>query len=176
MKHTLKIQNAILLLSILFTSCTSCKKPIVGSSYKQGYYFYCKVNGQIFNPKYTTGLGTESIATKLLQNDSIFQINAIADNDLERVGFALFPNEVITVKNYALLKNGHAPGVGFYDKDLGTDRYETDSTFMGSISFSIIDKSKQLAEGTFSFTAYNATTHDTAHVTDGKFSLFYKIH
>jgi len=173
-QKTKPISKLVILVVALLSSCSSCKKTDPPVSFNPGYHFYCKVDGVVFNPEYETGIGTETIRTKLLFGDSVLSISA--DKLLENVRFSIWTGNTIQIGTHSLFPSLNKINIGIYDKN-STDLIEltTDSTHTGYINITQLDKTNKLVAGDFEFDAYNATTNDTVHITEGKFNLYYKL-
>lgn len=172
MKHNIKIQNAILVLSILFTSCTSCKKTIE-NPYKKGYYFYCKVDGKDFIQAKKTGIGGSALQYAYF-NDTSISIGSLSEHfeDITIASKYSSLNQSYYLNNKFIGANQNSAKYKRLDGSL--DDVSTDSLHTGTMTITLLDTKNKIIEGNFSFKAINYSLQDSINITDGKFSLIYE--
>ncbi|MEJ7676393.1 MAG: DUF6252 family protein [Segetibacter sp.] len=95
-----------------------------------------------------------------------------ANRGYEVVTIGIISNPRITNKKYIL--NQVISSAGTYKNSTTVnDRYFTDSLRTGELNISLIDSSKKIIRGTFSFQAYNPVQNKTINITEGQFRLQY---
>lgn len=134
-------------------------------------YFYCKIDGKEFNPKYETDFGYRSIDARLEFNETSLLVSADGGDQ----SFGILVSDSLSVKtNSFILQLNSSMNSGFYDDNTFDlfGYFITDSVNLGTATITKLDKTKKIVEGTFSFIAYNSTKNKFVHVTEGKFRAF----
>jgi hypothetical protein len=154
---------------LILSGCKGCKdNPQPG--FTEGYYFYCKVNGNDFIPAKKTGLG-DKVLYGGITGDSIAAINCLGRNG-DKVSMGI-NEENLSLKNYGLDNNVNFSNFGIYYSDATSlEKYKTNSLHTGVLSITKFDKQRKLIEGTFNFNAIDSTTMESVSITDGRFSLY----
>lgn len=166
MKH-LKLCIVAIMLFII----SSCDK---NKNNTDTAYFSCYIDGQYFEPEKPQGLGEYPITAKLLYDGIDLRIDA--SKGIQNVYIGIKDTTKVKTQEYVLSKNmGYYPRALYYNNTSG-NHYETDSTYTGKASITLIDTQNMIVQGTFYFDAYNSVLNDTVHITDGKFKLKYSLH
>ncbi len=138
-----------------------------------GEYFHCKVDGV----DWYASKDDDPFATAVsgqLEGDTILFVAAYQGT--ESMGLLMYKsNGIVGNISHELSTNGKGSNAN-YDNDLSINRFETDSVHKGAVVLTLLNRSKMLAEGNFSFTAYHPAKHKTVNITEGTFSIYYQPH
>src|SRR5215213_2600168 len=156
MKYLFYLLTATILLS------ASCEKQ---NNNTAQYYIRCKIDGLDYLPNNCANCMRGQIL-----RDTVFLMNANAG--FQTVGMGLYDGNGVSAKTYLL--NGRPSGSADYKHSTTTnDIYKTDSTHIGELKITFIDKMNKILAGTFSFRAYNPVQTKTVNITNGEFRLQY---
>lgn len=151
----------LLLIAGLFLQL-KCRK----NTEPEGYYFQCKVNGELYLPDGFCG----NCKRATILNDTTLMLSG--KRSIEIVLIGIKDSDGIQVKEY-LLQDGPKAGATYKNSFTTTDRYDTDAARTGVLRIKRLDKVKKEIEGTFYFEAYNPVQNKIISVTEGKFKLQY---
>lgn len=137
--------------------------------------FGCRVNGKVWVAKDKAGFPVYAS----IDRDNNYkititgsQINGSEFYRLIAMGFFYLPK----TEFYPLFLNDYKLGkyYGGTYIDLDSNKFwNTDSLVGGSIHINKLDTVYQVISGTFAFDCINPETHDTLHITDGRFDMNY---
>jgi Family of unknown function (DUF6252) len=143
----------------------------VGSCHKKqevnpnSFYMQCEINGNLYIPN-----GCANCSTPEILHDTTLLLPA--NNGFESLGIGINDHQGIHATTYVLNDVIGRQGTYKYSTVVN-DRYYTDATHRGKLTITLLDKTNQIIQGTFFFTAYNLMQNDSVKVTDGKFRLQY---
>lgn len=164
MKHLKALSFALIALITIAASCHKNEYPEPGPD---DFYFRCKIDGRLYIPN-----SCANCSTPKLLGDTNLLLNGNAGFESILIAIINFKNEPLKIGLYNL--NNNSQRMGSYDNSsLVIDIYETNSTHLGLLNITTLDKTKRIIQGTFYFKAYNAYRNDSVNVTDGKFRLKY---
>jgi len=160
------------LLLLLLFSCH--KQPqLPPATHSGANILACKVNGGIFSAQGVKSIYSDEYVAYSLFTDSVVFIEAETSNPrLEIVIYCMYPGLNIPVQLYFSPYPG-SNGAEFYDFSNGTlptggNTFQTDSTHVGSITFTYYDG--KILSGVFSFDAANSAGV-IKHITEGRFDI-----
>ncbi len=171
------------LIAILFTNCKKNIDPLPNETATGANTFGCKINGVDYIPSggdpssgiypisggpYKDAAGNRGLYIQTIsgnKNLHLYSKNAIDTGE--------YVFEINTIpKPIAVLSESYAcygeNGIG-----INTGYHITNANYTGKIKITRFDRTARIVAGTFSFTAYNATTKTTIVVTDGRFDRKY---
>lgn len=164
MKHLKIISFALI---ALITVAASCKKNEYPEPGPNDFYFRCKIDGRLYIPNSCANC----MVGKILR-DTVYLMNG--NSGFESVLIGINDGEIFGKKNYLLNDKIGRQG-GYDNSSIVEDIYKTDSSHVGQLEITSLDKTKRIIQGTFYFKAYNNYRNDSVSVTDGKFRLKYTI-
>lgn len=193
MSHRIVINSYLILLLILFTFC-SCKKQKPSNPVEQlpaatqtgANTFGCLINGQAVVIHKPFGDLSPSFGCQyqlIYPNVSGYTFNLNGTDKIDGCHFrtvGIFLDSIQLAQNTYILNTGVVKygRRGLVDIANGCPpspllTYWTDSTITGQLTITHFDQQKQIVSGTFYFDAIESPSHDTVHVTDGRFDMMY---
>jgi hypothetical protein len=174
---------SLIAITVFITSCKKSVDPLPSETAIGANTFGCKVNGVAYipsggdpsggiypisggpsqDPAGNRGLYIQTISGK--QDLDLYVKNA---TDTGEYVFELntVPQPIAVIsESYACYGEN---GIG-----INTGYHITNAIYTGKIKITRFDRTARIVAGTFSFTAYNATTKTTIVVTDGRFDRKY---
>lgn len=164
-------------ISILILCDASCKKhqdnpidqlsPITQTGEKT---YGCLVNGQIFIPKGSTGIGKPNYRVMVdpTYNDGQFSIGCYQVVSANETRFLDFGSDSIKGVGTYPLKPGGRLRVSWSSASCQTDVYDTTSFRNGNLVITRYDLAAGIFSGQFEF-SYKPFTCDTIKITNGRF-------
>ncbi len=109
-----------------------------------------------------------------LLGDTVFLMNANAGYESVAIGIIKLDKTPISVTTYIL--NDNLQQNGIYDNSPQVnDIFKTDSSRVGVLIITTLDKTNRIIAGNFYFKAYNPVQNKVVNITNGIFRLNYTI-
>ncbi len=155
--------------------CLMCCIIVIGSCKKDlndiHHNFKCKLYGSDWYPQENDLKLREAEAHLTLDGKQLF-VKAHNSKSREGIGFLVWDKDAdIKIGKYTL--NSNNTYVGYYDKKDFNGQYYTGRDYQGGVEIVALDKSAKKVKGYFYFKCFNATTNQSAEITEGEFNLEY---
>lgn len=157
--------SPVLVLAFIFSS-SHCRKDPPSPE----FYFRCNVDGNLYIPN-----NCANCRVGKLLGDTVFLINGNRDYETIAIGIIKLDKIPITNTSYHLSQNPQQKAIYKNSTD-PRDAFNTDSLRTGQIIITLLDKTKKIIEGSFSFQAYNPVQNKIVQISKGRFRLEYTIY
>jgi hypothetical protein len=148
--------------------------------------FGCKVNGKVWVPNGSNSYSGQNVVSYYQYiypspSGFVFNITATKYNQkpIESISLGTDSMQIQQGMKLPLRTGYHNSGTGIgrlmqigYS---GTTQYLTNGTATGEVQFTRFDIPNRIASGTFWFDAYDSTSKETIHVTEGRFDVKFTI-